>query len=114
MEEKKKTKVRLIGDGTISPESVFAMFRWIENDEERVYLADYTESGLYLQMRLPISLKTGGVPFQFEDSVPLMQALEKLPEDAELSAEPFTYYKKYLSDKNIKTVKDLKKALAEE
>jgi|GEM_PF-5916113 len=113
MEEKRKARVILIGDGPIFPDSPFAVFRWKEDEEEKVYLADYTEYGLHAQERISTVLKNKGISYQFEDIVPLEQALEKIPEDAELSAPFDSYYERYLSDKGIRSVKELKKALAE-
>jgi hypothetical protein len=111
----KKMKIEFYGDSEPSPRGWYKVLRYEDKDfgGERVIITDYTEAGMWVNDRTIDMLKKRGIPFKFEEK-PLIDILKELPEDAEIRAGMSTYWEKYAEKKNLKTIKDLKKALGEE
>jgi hypothetical protein len=111
----KKMKIEFYGDSEPSPRVLYKVLRFEDKDfgGERIVITDYSESGNWVSGGIKSMLIKKGIPFKFEEK-PLKDILKELPEEAEIGAGMLTYWEKYVKDKNLKTIKDLKKALGEE
>ena len=111
----KKLRVEFYGDSEPSPRGWYKVLRFEDKDfgGERIVITDYSEAGNWVSDGIKSMLKRKGIPFKFEEKV-LVDIIKELPEDAEIRAGMLTYWEKYVEKKNLKTIKDLKKALGEE